>query len=55
MPDDIKECAVNVLAHRLIMSATAALKTGAAEKTVKEILEKTPAPTEDPSNYRLKV
>jgi MoxR-like ATPase len=55
LPDDIKECAVNVLAHRLIMSATAALKAGAAEKAVKEILEKTPAPTEDPSNYRLKV
>lgn len=55
LPDDIKECAVNVLAHRLVMSATAALKPGAAEKTVKEILEKTPAPTEDPSNYRLKI
>lgn len=55
LPDDIKECAVNVLAHRLIMSATAALKSGAAEKTVKEILEKTPAPTEDLSAYKLKV
>ena len=54
LPDDIKECAVNVLAHRLVMSATAALKPGAAEKTVKEILEKTPVPTEDPSNYKLK-
>ncbi len=54
LPDDIKECAVNVLAHRLIMSATAALKPGAAEKTVKDILDSTPAPTEDQSSYKFK-
>ena len=54
LPDDVKECAVNVLAHRLIMSAAASLKPGAAQKTVTEVLEKTPAPTEDPSAYRLK-
>lgn len=54
LPDDVKECAVNVLAHRLVLSATAALKPGAAEKTVKDALDRTPAPTEDPSSYKIK-
>lgn len=54
LPDDVKECAVNVLAHRLIMSATAALQPKAAEKAVKGALDTTPAPTEDPSAYKFK-
>lgn len=55
LPDDIKECAVNVLSHRLVMSAASSLKPGAAQNVIKDILAAVPAPTEDRSAYKFKV
>ena len=54
LPDDVKECAVTVLSHRLILSATASLRRGAAEKAVRSVVDVIPAPTEDRSAYKLK-
>lgn len=48
MPDDVKKVAVPVLAHRMILRGHAiASGTDQAEESVKEILKKTPVPTEE--------
>lgn len=54
LPDDVKECAVTVLAHRLVLSATASLDRGAAAKAVRSVVGTVPAPTENLSSYKLK-
>jgi MoxR-like ATPase len=54
LPDDVKEAAVVTLAHRLLLTASAALKKNAAEEIIKDIIDKMPAPTENLQNYRLK-
>lgn len=53
LPDDVKECAVNVLSHRLVMTAAASLKADAAEKAVADVIVATAAPTENLSAYKL--
>ncbi|MBQ1846987.1 MAG: MoxR family ATPase [Clostridia bacterium] len=54
LPDDVKEAAVVTLAHRLLLTASAALKKNAAEEIIKDIIDKMPVPTENLQNYRLK-
>ncbi len=54
LPDDIKECAANVLSHRLIMSATASLKAGASRKVIDDVLKAVAVPTDDPAAYKFK-
>jgi MoxR-like ATPase len=46
-PDDVKILAIPVLAHRLILKGGLRLKSGAAEDVLKDILQKTPVPTEE--------
>ena len=46
-PDDVQLLAVPVLAHRIITSGLFA-SSGAGEQVVREALEKTPVPTEEP-------
>ncbi len=53
LPDDVKECAVNVLSHRLILTPSASLKPGAAKKAVTDVISSTAAPTENLSRYKL--
>ena len=47
LPDDIKELAVPVLAHRVIVGPAARLRELSAEKIVREILENLPVPGGD--------
>ena len=54
LPDDVKQCAVNVLSHRLLLNAAMSLQAGAAEKIVKNVLDTTTPPTEDRSAYKLR-
>ncbi len=54
LPDDVKECAPVVLSHRLVMSAASSMRRGSAKEAVLSALSRTPAPTEDPSAYKLK-
>ena len=54
LPDDVKEAAVVTLAHRLLLTASAALKKNAAEEIIASIIDKMPVPTENLQNYRLK-
>ncbi len=44
LPDDIKDVAVAVLAHRIIVSPAARLRELSADRIVQEILHNTPAP-----------
>jgi len=53
LPDDIKRCAVNVLSHRLVLSAAASLKAGSAQKAVADVISAVAAPTENLSQYKL--
>lgn len=46
LPDDVKKAAVPVLSHRLMLSNSARIKSGLAQSVIKEILERTPVPTE---------
>ena len=46
LPDDIKELAVPVLAHRIILATEAKLKGRAEEAIIREILSEVPVPTE---------
>ncbi len=46
LPDDVKELAVPVLAHRMIMGATARLRGLGAAEAIAEVLEKVPVPIE---------
>jgi MoxR-like ATPase len=47
LPDDIKDLAVPVLAHRVIVGPAARLRELSAEKIVREILETLPVPGGD--------
>jgi MoxR-like ATPase len=47
LPDDIKQLAVPVLAHRVIVGTAARLRELSAEKIVREILENSPVPGGD--------
>jgi MoxR-like ATPase len=47
LPDDIKELAVPVLAHRVIVGPAARLRELSAERIVQEILGNTPVPGGD--------
>jgi MoxR-like ATPase len=47
LPDDIKDLAVPVLAHRVIVGPAARLRELSAEKIVEEILENLPVPGGD--------
>lgn len=47
IPDDIKEMAVPVLAHRIVVKGALKLKTGMAEELLLGILKKVPVPAED--------
>ncbi len=44
LPDDVKDVAVAVLAHRIIVSPAARLRELSAERIVQEIMHNTPAP-----------
>lgn len=46
LPDDVKQLAVPVLAHRLMVSAPARVKGTRAEKVVESLLAEVPAPVE---------
>lgn len=46
LPDDVKQAAVPVMAHRLISKGAERVKKNAAEEIVAEILERTTVPTE---------
>lgn len=48
IPDDVKRLAVPVLAHRVILRGLYG-KSGESERFIREILEKIPAPTEEPA------
>lgn len=54
LPDDVKECAVVTLAHRLLLTASASLKKNAAEEIIADIIAKMPTPTENLNAYKLK-
>lgn len=43
-PDDVKSIARPVLAHRLVLTAEAALARRTADDVVGDVLEETPAP-----------
>ena len=47
LPDDIKEMAVPVLAHRIIVSPAARLRELSSDRIVEEIVHKTPVPGGD--------
>lgn len=47
LPDDIKEIACDVLAHRMILKNALRVRGNAAVKLMKEILEQVPVPTEE--------
>jgi MoxR-like ATPase len=46
-PDEVKQLAQTVLAHRLILSAQARLRGRAAEQTIAEVLAAVPTPVEE--------
>ncbi|WP_084129965.1 MoxR family ATPase [Demequina sp. NBRC 110055] len=46
LPDDVKALAVPVLSHRLVVSTEARLSGRAAQEVVRDIVERTPVPTE---------
>lgn len=47
LPDDIKEIACDVLAHRMILKNVLRVRRNAAVELMKEILEQVPVPTEE--------
>lgn len=47
LPDDIKEIACDVLAHRMILKNALRVRKNAAVELMKEILEQVPVPTEE--------
>lgn len=46
LPDDVKQMALPVCSHRILLKNNLRLKKAAAEETMREILEQTPVPTE---------
>jgi MoxR-like ATPase len=49
LPDDVKQLALPVLGHRLILTSQSHLRSQSAAGTVAQLLERVPAPVEDPS------
>jgi MoxR-like ATPase len=47
LPDDVKDVAVAVLGHRIIVSPAARLRELSADRIVQEIMHTTPAPGGD--------
>ena len=47
LPDDIKELAVPVLGHRIIVGPAARLREVSADRIVREIVENAPVPGGD--------
>jgi MoxR-like ATPase len=47
LPDDVKQLAVPVLGHRLIVNAQGRLDGRAASDVVAEVIARVPAPVED--------
>ncbi len=45
VPDDVKDLAVSVLAHRITLTAEATFAGATAEQMISQILEEVPAPT----------
>lgn len=50
LPDDIRDVAVPVLAHRIILKGSARARGAAAEEVIEKIIEEVPVPTEDFQN-----
>lgn len=46
LPDDVKKAAVPALAHRLVLTGSEQLKSGAAAGIIRDVLMTTPVPTE---------
>jgi MoxR-like ATPase len=44
IPDDVKQLAIPVLAHRIIVSADAAMSARSAETVLSELLDEVPVP-----------
>jgi len=44
-PDDVQECAVPVLAHRMVLHAKARYGGVPAEAVIEQVLERVPVPT----------
>lgn len=53
LPDDVKECAVVTLAHRLLLTASAALEKDAGKGIIENIIRKLPVPTENYAQYKV--
>jgi MoxR-like ATPase len=48
LPDDVKDLAISVLAHRLILRPEARLRQFSGEQVVQELLDSVPIPVEMP-------
>jgi len=46
LPDDVKKAAVPVLAHRLMLTSAARVKSAMDVAVVREVLQRVPVPTE---------
>lgn len=46
-PDDVKEMAVSVLAHRVLLRSGGLNRSVTAQGVIQEVLDQTPVPTED--------
>ena len=46
MPDDVKQAALPVLTHRIMLTSSARIKANAAKNVITEIIEQVPVPTE---------
>lgn len=53
IPDDVKNNAVNVLAHRMILKTSLNIKFGAVNDILNDILSNIPVPSEDIDRYKL--
>jgi MoxR-like ATPase len=47
IPDDLKQLAVPVLAHRLILSANTRLRGHSAQQVLTDLVERVPVPVEE--------
>jgi MoxR-like ATPase len=54
LPDDVKALAVSVLAHRMVVSPSARLRSLTAEKIVQEIMDNLPVPGGDLTGSELR-
>jgi MoxR-like ATPase len=49
IPDDVKSLFIPVIAHRLLIKAEARMRGKTEEDILREILERTPVPLEEPA------